>query len=124
MRLLAKFLLGIASHGFFISMGFFIGFLVPRINDLMKSHASELPPEFSIYIPLMLLGVLSIFICIGVFIAYLIKNPRFSSNQRLVWILLLAFASALAVPVFFWVIFIRHPNDLPFFGKSSEKSHA
>ena len=124
MRSLIKFILGVLSHGFLLTMIFFIGFLFPKIIQLSQSHSSELPPDFAIYIPLVLAGAFSVFIPMGVFIGYIVKNPRFTSTSRLVWVLSLVFANAIATPVFFWAVFVRHPNDEPFFKHNQQSAHA
>jgi hypothetical protein len=124
MRIFAKVFMGLMSHGFILSMGFFLVFLFPRIIHLTQSRATELPPEFLFYIPLVLIGAISIFIPMIWFIVYLIKNPKFSSTARIVWIVLIALMGALAVPVFFWVVFVRHPSSEPFFGHAHEAAHA
>jgi hypothetical protein len=124
MRLWIKFILGLLSHGFLLSMGLFVGYLFPGIIQLSQSRTNELPPDFLIYIPLVLVGSLSILIPIAVFIVYLFKNPKFSSTVRLVWILLLAFFPVLAAPVFFWAVIFRHPTGEAFFGKTPDRAHA
>jgi hypothetical protein len=124
MKTAVKALIGLLSHGFILSLGFFLGFLFPRIIHLSQSRATELPPEFLIYIPLVLVGAFSALIPMVWYIVYLIKNPKFSSTQRIVWILLIAFMGALAVPAFFWVVFLHHPSDEPFFGSSQGVAHA
>ena len=124
MRSVIKFILGVLSHGFILTMIFFIVFLFPKIIQLSQSHSSDLPPEFSIYIPLVLAGAFSVFIPMGLFIGYIFKNPRFSSTSRLVWVVSLIFANAIAPPLFFWAVFVRHPNDEPFFKYNQQSAHA
>jgi hypothetical protein len=124
MKALIKLIVGLLAHGFILSMIFFLGFLFPKILQLTQSHVSELPPEFAIYIPLALVAALSVFVPMGLFVGYVLKHPGFSSTGRIVWVLALVLANAIAVPIFFWVVFIKHPNDQPFFKHNQPLAHA
>ena len=99
-------------------MGFFIFFLLPKLFTLLNSPSYELPPEFAVYILIALVGSFLLLGAMSFFIAYILKSPKFSSTTRLLWILFIAFMGAIAAPIFFWAIFISHPNSEPFFGNN------
>jgi hypothetical protein len=113
-----KVLFGLGSHWLFIWLPLFAGGILTMVVAAPKGN--DLPPAFVPFIfGLLLLHIFSIFFMlttIGIFIAYVVKHPFFTDNERLMWILLLFFMGGLAAPVFFWLRFNKHPLGEPFFG--------
>jgi len=123
-----KVLLGLASHWFCIYFPVLLIGVFTLVIVGEKHHGSGGPPPAFLVpgiILLVLLHLLSILIMLGtmgLLIAYAAKQPAFTSNERLLWILLLAFLGAFAQPVFYWMYVFRHPMGAPFF--SGALSHA
>lgn len=121
-----KVCLGISSHWFFIYFPVFILAIV-SFAVMSEHHHTQPAPELMIpgIILLVLVHLGSILLMMGtmgLFIAYAAKQPAFSSNERILWILLLAFLGAFAQPIFYWMYVFRHPMGAPFF--SGGISHA
>ena len=121
MRPWHKVLFGLGSHWLLIYLPVFLGFIFTLVVTSPKGPEAS-PAFVGGIVALIFVHVLSILFMLatlGVFIAYVIKHPRFNSNEKLMWALLLAFAGAIAAPVFFWLCFRKHPIGEPFFGESA-----
>jgi hypothetical protein len=120
MKLWMKVGLGIAAHWFFVYIPILIGLVLLAVFKASQHHGDAPPPGLFIGVALLvlvhLLSILVMLGTMGLFIAYAVKHPRFSSNERLLWILLLPFMGILAMPVFFWLFLFQHPIGEPFFG--------
>jgi hypothetical protein len=115
-----KVVLGIGSHWFFIYLPIFFGLIFFFVIRIPKAPFG--PPPFVFlggFVVLMVIHLFSIFAMLGIqgiFLAYVAKHPRFTPNERVLWVLLLAFLNILVLPIFFWMRFRQHPVGEPFFG--------
>jgi fatty-acid desaturase len=115
-----KVLLGLGTHWFLVYLPLFLGFVFTVIATAPKGGQVAPPPAFFLGLGLFVLGhflsILAMLGTMGICLAYAVKHPRFTSNERLLWALLLAFAGAFAMPVFYWLYLHKHPIGEPFFG--------
>ncbi|HJU84416.1 MAG TPA: hypothetical protein VJ600_09410 [Holophagaceae bacterium] len=114
-----KVLFGLGSHWLFLYMPVFLVAMFTFVLANLQGAHEPSPLFIGGFLLLFAVHLISIFFMlftIAIFIAYVVKHPQFSSNDRLLWALLLAFAGALAAPIFFWLHFRKHPIGEPFFG--------
>ncbi len=114
-----KILLGLGCHWLFIYLPVLLVAVFAAIATQAGKQQPPPPALIGAFVGLGCIHFLSIFFMLGtlgVFIAYAVKHPRFTGNERLMWVLLLAFAGGIAAPIFFWLCFVKHPIGEPFFG--------
>jgi len=119
-----KVLLGLGTHWFLVYIPLFLGMILTFVAIVPKNGPGEPPPAFFVgFVAFILIHLLSILVMLatqGFCLAYAVKHPRFSPNQRVLWALLLAFAGVLAMPVLYWLYIHKHPIGEPFFGPKED----
>lgn len=119
-----KVLLGLGTHWFLAYIPLFLVFMVVFLATAPKNGPGTPSPAFFGGLLLLVAGHLfSIFAMLvtqGFCLAYAVKHPRFSPNERVLWALLLAFVGILAMPVLYWLYLHKHPLGEPFFGPKED----
>ena len=113
-----KVLLGLGSHWLFIYLPIFLGLIITLVATAPHNQDPS-PLLIGGILGMVFVHILSIFFMLGTLgflIAYAVKHSRFTSNDRILWALLLAFAGGIAGPIFFWMYIHKHPVGEPFFG--------
>lgn len=119
-----KVLLAFGTHGFLLYIPLLLVVIFAFVATAPKQGPGTPPPAFFVglgcFLLVHLFSILLMLVTQGICIAYAVKHPRFSPNERMLWALLLAFVGVLAMPVIYWLYLHKHPIGEPFFGPKED----
>lgn len=86
---------------------FIIFYLVVLLIKLLELGNQPVSPLFIIFMVLQVLTILEIFIMIVIYTILIIKNKTLSLVKKIIWGILIYFASVITIPIYWWIYLRR-----------------